>query len=187
MDDGMNGFLARGYQLVLLTDSIILLFYQYVRILLITVDPAVIAMDYHVGDEQQKYDKACHTSDQYIRVFPHGYYLCLPYLQLIIHLGIHLGNQCLQLTVQFSVAGGKAVGLFRQATALQALLCHRFTVERIDHLRGSDLFWLFLFAEKSAKSLSLWFGRFFLLSCLDNDRHLFRYLSVDGILLFQNL
>ena len=68
--------------------------------------------------------KSCQPSDLKERAFTHGGYLCLTLLQVTFYFPVHLPDKRLQLSIQFAVAHGEAVGMFRQAAALRLLLCN---------------------------------------------------------------
>ncbi len=103
------------------------------------------------------------------------------------HLVVHLLDKGLQLAVQFRIAAGKAVGIFRQTMALGTLLRYHITVQCVEH-RGGRRRRCFLFlAEQPEKTFPPLFLRLFLPARLHYHRHLLGYPAVDVRLLFQSL
>ena len=95
MGNGMHGFLTGSYQFLICTDRLLQSPYQFFRFLFITVDSSVIAVYYDVGYEQQYQGNGGHAPDKHIRVLPHGHYLGLTILQVLIYFCVHMGDKFL--------------------------------------------------------------------------------------------
>ena len=109
---------------------------------------------------KKKKKKSCQPSDLKERAFTHGGYLCLTLLQVTFYFPVHLPDKRLQLSIQFAVAHGEAVGMFRQAAALRLLLCNLLAVQCMEHGGCGGRFRLSFLPNKPKKPL-----RFVFLGC----------------------
>ena len=118
MGDGMDSFLAGGYQCLILLYRLLQLPDQVRRFSFVPIDTIGITVYDDVGDHQQKEDESCQATYLHKRLFPHGGYLGFTFLQVGLHFFIHLADKPVQLPVKFRIPCRKAVGVFRQTAAL---------------------------------------------------------------------
>jgi len=104
-------------------------------------------------------------------------------LSLIDRAPVERWNKSLQLAVQFHIAGGKAVSVFRQFSALRLLPGYHIAVARVKYRCCRTRLRFVLLPEQFQETFAYRFLR--TLPC--DNRHLTGNFRIDGILLVKHL